>query len=196
MCHVYRARLSCCQCCIFFHEKNCYFFHFWCFSIVIRICLKNNLLSFVPLFHDIASGTNWILSVIFIISMLRNDSYNCHGIWPDCKWCIHMEFNSCVIHRHCFFQHGKIIDRTVIAAVIVCKCHVRCCQRFSVCKFNIVTDLNGPGKSVITYRIISCQIFPDRKICICNSKRTLDQRFMYVLSCAPSICRIKTRFRL
>ena len=128
--------------------------------------------------------------------MFRNDSHNCHCIWPDCKWCVHVKFNRCIIHSHCFFQHGKIIDGTVIAAVVVCKCHIGCCQSFTVCKFDIIPDLNSPGKSIIAHRIICRQVHTDRKICVCSSKCALDQWLMHMLSCAPSICRVKTGLRL
>ena len=151
MCHIHCTGLSSCQCRILFHEKYGYFFHRWCFSIIIRIRLKDYLLSFIPLFHNITSGTDWILSVIFIIRMFRNNTNDRHGIRPYCKRCVHMEFYRCIIYCHCFFQHGKIIDRAVITTVIISKCHIFRSQWLSICKLYIITDLYRPGKTILTH---------------------------------------------
>ena len=150
MCHIYGTCLRCCQCRILFHKKHSHFLHSRCFSIIIRICFKDDLLSFIPLFHDITTRTDWILSIIFIISVFRYDSNNRHGIRPDCKRCVHMKLNSCIIYCHRFFEHGKIIYGTVVTAIIVCKCNILCRQWFAICKLHIITDFHSPGKPILT----------------------------------------------
>ena len=151
MCNIYRSCLRCCQCRILFHKKHSHFLHRRCFSVIIRICFKNDLLSFIPLFHDITTGTNRILTIIFIICVFRYDSYDCHSIRPDSKRSIHMKLYCCIVHCNSFLQHGKIIHGAVVTTVIVCKCHIVCCQRLTVCKFHIITDFHSPCQSVFAY---------------------------------------------
>ena len=128
--------------------------------------------------------------------MFRNNSHYSHSIRPDGKRLVQMKLYCGIIHCNGFLQHGKIIDRAVVAAVIVGKRYVFCCQWFSVCKFYIVTDLYCPDKPVLTDRIICGKIHSNRQIFVGNSKCALYQRLMNMLSGSPAICRIKSRLRL
>ena len=97
------------QGCVFLHKENCQLFDFRLLSVIIWICLKNHLLSFIPLLHDVTARTYGVLSIIFIIGMFRNDSYDSHGIRPDGIGPGHMELYCSIVYGHSFFQHGKVI---------------------------------------------------------------------------------------
>ena len=191
--------LSChCRCKrrVFIHKTDCDLFHLHFIPIIIRVRFKNHLLSLVPLLHDITPGTDGILPVIFIIGMLRYDSYNGHCIRPDREGGIHMEFYRGIIHRHRFLQHGKVIDTAVFHTKIICKSHIGSCQRLPVRKFYVISYGNRPGQAILTHGIICRQILADLQICRSGGKRALDQRFMHMLTGSPAVYGIKACLRL
>ena len=192
--------LSChgrCQRCVLIHEKHRQTPDLRFLAVIIRICLKDNLLSPVPLSHNVSPGADGILAVIFIIRMFRNDSYHRHGIRPDRIRPVHMEFHSVFIHSYRLIQHGKIADRTFFGTEIIGKRHILRSQRLSVRKFHIIPDVHSPDQAVLADPVILCQIHPDLQIGGCNRKGALDQRLVHMLSRSPSIRRIKSccRFR-
>ena len=195
MSYIYLSGHCRCHGCIFFHKQHRQFFDLWFFSVVIRVCFKNNLLSFVPLLHNITSGTNWILSIIFIIGMLWYDSYNCHGVWPNGIWLIHMKLYCCIVHCNSFLQHGKIVYRAFITTGIKGKSNIRGGQWLSICKLHIITDFYSPGKTIVTAGILCSKVIFNSKVLGGTNQGTLDQWLMNMLSGSPSVSRIKTGFR-
>ena len=166
--------------------------HFRRFPIIIRICLKDHLLSLIPLFHNITAGTNRVLSIIRAIGMFRKDTCDRHGVWPDRIRPFHMEYYGSIICGLCLVQHGKIIYCTVITKRIIGKRHILCCQRFPVCKLHIRPDGHCPGHAILIGLHICSQVISNGQIFICHSQCTLDQRFMNMFPCAPAINRVKT----
>ena len=103
MCHICLSCHSRCKGSVLFHKKNGKLFNLWLLSVVIRICLKDYLLPLIPLFHNITSGTDGILSVCLAVSVLRYDSHDCHCIRPDRIRLIHMKFHSGIIYCNSLF---------------------------------------------------------------------------------------------
>ena len=124
--------------------------------------------------------------------MFRNDTGNRHGIRPDGIRFIHMEFYGCVIHGNSFLQHGEIIYAAVFYTVIISKSYIRCSQRLTIGEFYIITYRNRPGQSVRADGIICGQIILNLQFLSCSSQCALDQRFMYMLTGAPAVCRIES----
>ena len=158
--HIRLAGHSCCQRRILIHEQNGKLFDFDFLAIIIRVRFKNHLLPLIPLLHKVTARANGVLPVILIISMLRHNSHNSHGIRPDGKRRIHVEFHRGIIQSHSFLQHGKIIDAAVLYTKVVGKSHIGGCQRLSVRKFHIVPYCYRPGKPILADRVIRGQIFP------------------------------------
>ena len=107
-----------------------------------------------------------------------------------------MEEHGCITGSFRVIQHSKIIDRTGLFHRIIGERHILRCQRLSVRKLHIVPDLHRPGQAVFAGAVCGGQIIPDGQICICNCKRTLDQRLMNMFPCSPAVGRIKPCFRL
>ena len=107
-----------------------------------------------------------------------------------------MKFNGLIINCHCLIKHGKIIDRALLFAMIVGKCHIIRRQRLPVRECHVVTDGHRPCKAIRTGLIVCGQILFNLQILCRCSERALDQWFMNVLPCPPAVGRIKARFWL
>ena len=192
-------RLSCQRCgerSILFHKQHCHLFHFRGISIIIRVRLKNHLLPFIPLLHDVTSRADGILPVIFIIRMFRHNAHDCHCIGPDRKWFRHPKLHRILIERNRFIQHCKVINRTLFFAVIIRKCHIGGRQRLAICKLYTIPDRNCPYHTILTDAVIRRKIFAYLQILCRYCKCTLNQRLMHMLPCSPAKRRVKSCFRL
>ena len=123
--------------------------HFRRFPIIIRICLKDHLLSLIPLFHNITAGTNRVLSIIRAIGMFRKDTCDRHGVWPDRIRPFHMEYYGSIICGLCLVQHGKIIYCTVITKRIIGKRHSA-----------------SPSVNFTSDRMVTVQVMPSSEVSI------------------------------
>ena len=158
--------------------------------------LKDHLLASVPLFHDVAAGTDGLLPVIFIVCVLRHDPHHRHGIRPDRIGLVHMKFYGLFIDSHCLLKHGEIVHRAAVPAVVIRKSNILGSQRFPVCKSNVILDGHCPGKAVLAALIVCGQILFYLQILCGTHKGALDQGFMHVLSGSPAIRGIKSGGRL
>ena len=160
-------------------------------AVVVFIGSEHDLLLGTPLHKLVGAGTNGIGTVIFTVCMFGDNANGSQGVQENRSWLGQGHHQSGIVLGNCAFHVGQVNTTLCSLGSFQSKGNVSCGDLLAIGKVSIVTDGEGPDKSVFRQLIGSSQIIFESQVSLVLDQSALDNGRITVAPAFGGIQRIR-----
>ena len=171
---------------VFILENHDHALHLGSLAVVVGVCRKDDLLTFVPALKHVTAAADGLFAIGVAVCMLGNDTDNGQGIKECVERLIQFDLNCEVIGSASLFDHREVALRGLgIQNAVKSEGDIFGGKGLAVGELDIVTNDERPDQAILRALVVGGEIVLEAHVDRRGQKSGLDKRFMHVLAATP-----------